>query len=543
MHTDNIYLAEQKIGKLLLKFSIPCILSLVISALYNIVDQIFIGNSRVGMFGIAATTVVFPLTIIAQAFAWMFGDGTAAFMSIEQGESPENISPEMRKKSRLSRAVGSSLVMTILCSVIILAIAFPLKVPILNLFGASENSLDLAVDYFNIVVAFFPVFMLMNMLSGVVRADGSPRYAMAASVAGAVINIAFDPIFIYACDWGIKGAAWATVMGQAVSLIIFAVYLLRSRMFRLSLKAFIPNFRLIWSCMRLGISSFINQIAIDATTIALNILLAKYGAISAYGQDIPIAIIGIETKVFTIVNSIIIGIVLGGQPIVGYNYGAGRFDRVRKCYRDILISTLIVGAVATILFEACPEGIISIFGTTIDSADYDKTLYIQYGVYTLRIFLSLIIFTGVIKMSSVFFQAVGKPVSAMIASLIRDIITFIPLVIILPYVAEIYKPGTGVEALLFAAPGADILGIIVCVILSVIIFRGMKREEMEYNADHARAAAHAAAEHAGGGNTVMSNASMEYPGLETSAAADESGIPNVDAETNTDCENGLRKDS
>ncbi len=481
MQNDNTYLGEQKIGKLLFKFSIPCMLALLVSALYNIVDQIFIGNSRVGMFGIAATTVVFPLTVIAQAFAYLCGDGTAAFMAIAEGEENGEMTPEMRKNSRLSRAIAGTLTCTVVFSVIIIAIAFPLKEKLLYLFGASENSIGYAVDYFNIIVAFFPAFMVMNMLNAVIRADGSPRYAMAASLSGAILNIILDPIFIFACDWGIQGAAWATVIGQVVSFVLCIIYLFRSRMFRLSLKAFVPDFRLIGRCLTLGISSFINQVAIDAMAISLNILLSTYGAASIYGQDIPIAVIGIETKVFTIILNIFAGLVLGGQPILGYNYGARKFDRVRKCYRLILLWTLIVGVVATILIESIPQYILAIFGTATDSSGYDQTLYVEYGVYTLRIFLALIICNGVTKISGVVFQALEKPGKAMAVALVRDIVAFIPLVILIPYIAEIINPGSGVIALLFAGPAADLIGCILAVILTVIIFRNLKKEEAEYN--------------------------------------------------------------
>ncbi|MCD8306826.1 MAG: MATE family efflux transporter [Clostridia bacterium] len=480
MQNDNAYMGEQKVGKLLAKFSVPCMLALLVSALYNIVDQIFIGNSSVGMYGIAATTVVFPITVIGQAFAYLCGDGTAAFMAISEGEDEGVMTPETRKGSKLSKAVAGTLSLTVIFSVIIIAVAFPLKEPILYLLGASENTIGYAVDYFNIIVAFFPAFMLMNMLNAVVRADGSPRYAMAASLTGAILNIILDPIFIFACGWGIKGAAWATVTGQVVSFVLCIIYLFRSRMFRLSFKAFIPDFRLIWKCIRLGISSFINQIAIDIMAISLNMLLSSYGAMSVYGEDIPIAAIGIETKVFTIVLNIFAGLVLGGQPILGYNYGARKFDRVRSCYKLILLWTLIVGAAATILIESIPQYILAAFGTSTDSSGYDQSLYIEYGKYTLRIFLALVICNGVTKISGVVFQALGKPGKAMAVALVRDIVAFIPLVILIPYISEMYNPGSGVVSLLYAGPAADFIGCVLTAILTVFIFRGLKKEEAAY---------------------------------------------------------------
>ncbi len=489
MPSDNSFLGEQKIGKLLLKFSIPCVLSLVISALYNIVDQIFIGNSEVGMLGIAATSVVFPLTIIAQAFAWCFGDGTAAFMSICQGEEAQDMDIEAKKKSRISRAIGTMTLLTFVMSLVILAVFYPLMRQILYLFGASDNSIGYAMDYFTIVLGFFPVFMLMNMMNAVIRADGSPNWSMASMGGGAVINIIFDAVFIFGLGMGVKGAAWATIMGQVVALIVAIVYFCRSKVFRLSFRTlFIPDFRLMLKCIKLGVSSFITQLAIVAISLTCNIQLSSYGAISVYGPDIPIAIIGIETKVYTIVINIVVGIVLGSQPIVGFNYGAGKFDRVRKTYKTVLLATLIIGAVVTILFESCPDAIVSIFGAGNESANYDAALYMQYGEYTFRIFLMLIIFTCVIMMSSIFFQSLGKPVHAMINSLCRDIVFFIPIVCIIPMVAENINPGSGIVYLLFAAPCADVLGIAVTIVLTVLVFRSLKREEQKFRVNNAKAA-------------------------------------------------------
>lgn len=455
-------LGEEKISKLLLKFSIPCILSLLISALYNIVDQIFVGNSELGYLGNAATGIVFPILIIAQAFAWCIGDGSAAYLSICQGK---------KDTQNAHRCIGTGITITLILSVIMLALCAVWKEPLLRLFGASDQTIGMAMEYFTIVLCFFPAFMLMNMMNAVIRADGSPAVSMVSMSLGAILNIILDPIFIFVLHWGIAGAAWATVIGQTVSFLVSVLYFFRSKSFHLSKKSFVPHFKIFSSALKLGASSFITQMSVVVISLTCNIMLAKYGALSIYGQDIPISVISIETKVFTIVINIVVGIVLGGQPILGYNYGAKKYNRVKETYRTILIATLAVGIVSTLVFEICPQVVIHIFGSGNDA------LYLEYAMRTFRIFLSLIIFTCVIKMSSIFFQAVGKPVMAVIASLTRDIICFVPLVILLPAVFEGNRAGSGINGILYAAPAADVVGMIVAMCLTVRYFKTMECKE------------------------------------------------------------------
>lgn len=447
------YLGKEKIPKLMLKFSIPCILSLLVSALYNIVDQIFIGNSELSALGNAATGVVFPIFIIAQAFAWCFGDGCAAYLSICQGKKDTKNAPI---------CIGSGITITLLTSIILLAVFFPLKTQILTLFGASENSIDMAVEYFNIILAFFPVYMLMNMMNAVIRADGSPKCSMASMLTGAIVNIILDPVFIFGFKWGMTGAALATVIGQIISFIISFIYFFNTKTFRLTLRNFIPKFKIFSSALGLGLSSFITQMTIVIISLVCNIMLAKYGAVSSYGIDIPIAIIGIESKVFTVVINIVVGIILGCQPIISYNYGAKNYTRVKLTYRYILISTIIIGLVSTILFELFPTQIVGMFGNPTNIPNPDD--YWLFASLTFRIFLALVVFTCIIKMTSIFFQAVGKPVNAIISSLTRDIICFVPLVIILPTIF-------GIEGILYAAPVADLIAMIIA---SVMTIRFMK---------------------------------------------------------------------
>ena len=451
------FLGKEKISKLMVKFCIPCVLSLLVAALYNIVDQIFVGNSELSTLGNAATGVVFPIFIIAQGFAWYFGDGSAAYINIHQGKGDTG---------KIHKCVGTGMTLTVIVSVVLLAIFYPLKTQMLTLFGASENSIGYAVEYFNIILGFFPIYMLSNMINAVVRADGSPSWSMLSMLAGAIVNIVLDPIFIFACKWGMSGAAWATVIGQCVSFVISIIYLFRTKTFKLTLKSLIPDFKTYGEAFKLGLSSLITQMTIVVISLVCNIMLAKYGSMSKYGADIPIAVIGIESKVFTVVINIVVGIVLGCQPIIGYNMGARNFGRIKKLYRSILLCTVAVGAVATILFEAAPDAIVGMFGKPTNIPNPDD--YWEFARKTFRIFLALVIFTCTIKMSSIFFQAVGKPVFAVLTSLIRDIICFVPLICVLPIFY-------GVDGILASAPIADLLAMLVTAGLTVAFFMGIKR--------------------------------------------------------------------
>lgn len=453
---NSQFLGKEKISKLMLKFSIPCVLSLLVSALYNIVDQIFIGNSELSALGNAATGVVFPIFIIAQAFAWCFGDGCAAYLNICQGR---------KDTQNAHKSIGSGISITLIVSVLLMAVFFPLKEQLLTLFGASENSIGMAVEYFNIILAFFPLYMLSNMMNAVIRADGSPAWSMASMLAGAITNIILDPVFIFGTKWGMSGAALATVIGQTVLFVISLVYFFRTKTFKLTLKSFLPNFKAFSPALQLGISSFITQMTIVIISLVCNIMLARYGAVSQYGADIPIAIIGIESKVFTVVINLVVGIVLGCQPIISYNMGAKQYDRVKKLYRNILLCTVVISLASTLLFELAPRTVVGIFGTPTNIPNPED--YWTFGTLTFRIFLSLVIFTCTIKMTSIFFQAVGKPVRAVIASMIRDIVCFIPLIIILPIFF-------GIEGILFAAPAADLIAMVVAAILTVTFMRTLK---------------------------------------------------------------------
>ena len=455
-------LGKGNINRLMLKFSIPCILSLLISSLYNIVDQIFIGNSKLSTLGNAATGVVFPIFIIAQAFAWCLGDGCASYLNICQGQNkPENA----------HLAVGGSITLSFLCGIFLLVVVYPFKEPILTLFGASSNTMDYAIEYLDIVLAMMPIFILCNMMNSTIRADGSPLWAMIAMLAGAVVNIILDPLFIFTFDMGMTGAALATIIGQGVTFILTAGYFFNTKTFKLKLRSFIPNINIMQTVVQMGASTFVTQFAIVIVAILCNVQLAKYGALSKYGADIPIAVIAIESKIFTVVINLVVGIVLGCQPIISFNMGAKKYDRVKELYGKIMALSLAIGIVFTLIFELAPNFVIGLFGEP--SGITNPEAYWEFGRKTLRIFLSLITISCLIKMNSIFFQASGMASRAVVSSLIRDVVCFVPLIIILP------KFFTTVESILYAAPISDLIAMIVTAVMSISFVSSLKDDEDE----------------------------------------------------------------
>ena len=466
-HQENLTLGQGKISRLLLKFSIPCVMGLLISALYNIVDQIFIGNSELGFLGNAATGVSFPVICIANAFAWCVGDGAASYLSICAGR---------KDSDSAHKCVGTGITVSFIISMVLLVICEVFAVPLMSLFGASDQTLDMAVEYFRIVAAFFPFYLLLNVMNSMIRADGSPAFAMAAMLTGAVINIVMDPVFIFLLKWGIAGAAWATVIGQTASFLVCAVYFFKPKTFRLNRWSFIPDKTVLRSVISLGAATFVTQISIVVLSLVSNMTLAHYGALSQYGPDIPISVFSIQTKVYTVVCNIVTGIVLGGQPIFGYNYGAGKMGRVKEAYKLVLRATLIVGLIAVLIFEIRPQMIIGIFGS-------GNALYQEFAIKTFRIYLSLTVITCLVKMTAVFFQSIGKSVHAVVASLVRDIVCFTPLALILPAVLEKNNPGSGINGILYAAPVSDVVAVAVILALTVSFFRNVKSREAEPGAE------------------------------------------------------------
>lgn len=457
---ETLSLGEGNINRLMLRFSIPCIMSQLISSLYNIVDQIFIGNSELSTLGNAATGVVFPVFIIAQAFAWCFGDGSAAYLNIVQGRKDDK---------EAHKALGGSITAAFLSGLLMMAVIYPIKVPLLTLFGATENTLAYAIEYLDIILAMIPIYILCNMMNSIIRADGSPTWAMLSMLFGAVTNIILDPVFIFGLDMGMTGAALATVIGQGLTFVTTVIYFFRTKTFKLTLRSFIPRPRSVGIIAGLGVSTFITQLAIVLVAILCNMQFAKYGGLSEYGVDIPIAIIGIQSKIFTLVLNLVVGVVLGCQPIISYNMGAKNYDRVRELYKKIMVFTISVGILFTLLFELFPNFLIGLFGVPSNIPNPES--YWKFGEKTMRIFLSLVSISCVIKMNSIFFQAVGKPAYAVVSSTVRDVFCFTPLMLILPLISP------SVELLLYAAPISDMIAMIITAGMSIAFLRSLRRAE------------------------------------------------------------------
>jgi putative MATE family efflux protein len=426
------------VGKLLLHFSVPCVLSLLVGALYNIVDQIFVGQG-IGYLGNAATNVVYPITVIGLGFAYLLGDGCAAFLSISLGKG---------EKDKGSKAVSLVLVSLFVISALIILFGFCFQDQLLTLFGATDSCIGYAREYYRIILSGMFFYIVSSGLNSVIRADGSPRYSMLSMIAGAVVNLILDPIAILAMNLGMAGAAWATIIGQFVSFCFSIIYLWRSKNFKIHLKTlFAFDSSIFFRVLSLGVSSFITQISIVLTCIVTNNVMIRYGASSEYGSDIPLAVMGIVMKVFSIVIAIVLGISIGGQPIIGYNYGARKYGRVLKTMKLVFLSCGIVGAVATILFEAIPQYLILIFGNGGEE-------YMKFSVLCFRIYLGAILLTCLQKSCCISLQSLGKPWKAILLSLIRDTITLLPAVLILPLFL-------GIEGALWSGPVSDILAILV----------------------------------------------------------------------------------
>lgn len=427
------YLAEEKIGTLMCRFSIPCIMSLLVSSLYNIVDQIFIGRG-VGYLGNGATNVVFPITIIALAIALLVGDGCAAFLSICQGK---------KDSERAHKSVGNAVVIIVLTSVLLTILFFVFKEQILHAFGATENNIAYAREYFNYIVIGIPFFMFGNTLNSIIRADGSPKFAMISTLVGCILNVILDPIAIFGLGWGMMGAALATIFGQIVTAALACYYLFHTKTFVLKKESFHLDRSLLKNILPLGISSFLTQISIVIIMAAMNNTLVIYGAASKYGADIPLTVVGIVMKVFQIVIAVVVGIAAGSQPIVGYNYGAGRYDRVKLIYKTMIKAEIVVGAVAFACFELFPLQITSLFGS-------EEGLYNEFAVIAFRLYMCTIILCCIQKATSIFLQSLGKPVMSLVLSLLRDIVLSVPLVVLLP-------KALGITGALYSAPIADII--------------------------------------------------------------------------------------
>lgn len=436
--------ATEPIGKLITKFAIPCVISLLVNSLYNIVDQIFIGWG-VGYLGNGATNVVFPITIVALALSLMIGDGGAAYLSLKLGEGDT---------AKARRGVGNALAMVIVVSILLAAVFLGFINPILNLFGATDVLRPYALEYGFVIGLGLPFMMIPAALNSMIRADGSPKYAMFSMILGAVINTVFDPIFIFVFGMGVRGAAIATVMGQVASFVFSIIYVFRFKNFRLTLADLRPQAAVCRNVLSFGISSFITQIAITIVMALSNNLLASYGAQSVYGSEIPLTAMGIVMKVNQILISILVGISTGAQPIIGFNYGAKNFHRVRKAFDIALVASEIVAVVDFLIFQFAPMSVVSLFGS-------EEGLYNEFAVLSFRIFLLLCPLTGFQTVAAIYLQAIGKPGKSALLSLSRQIIFFVPAALILPRFL-------GVLGVLWTGPVAD--GLAFLLALGLILY-------------------------------------------------------------------------
>ena len=458
MEHTNEFLEKEPVGKLMRMYSVPCIISLLVAALYNIVDQIFIANaSYLGSYGNAANTVVFPLTIVALAVAVMIGDGTCAHVSILLG---------MKKRDDAASTVGNAVILTIVSSLIITALYLIFSKAILTMFGGTvnEETYRQASEYFFWITAGIPFYMFGQTMNPIIRSDGSPRFAMVSTLVGAVFNIIFDPILIFGLKWGMMGAAVATIAGQIITALLSLWYLAHMKAVKLSCRSFHLRWDLISRFLPLGMTSLLSQISLVAAMAAVNNMIRKYGALDPiFGQEqyaqIPMAVVGIVMKFFQIVISIAVGLAAGCIPVTGYNIGAGRKDRARELFILLLKAEALVGFIALLIVELMPEKLIGIFG-----AANESVYYTEFAVRSFRIYLCMMVLATVNKGTFIYLQSLGKALASTLISLIREIVFGIGFALLLPIFF-------GLDGVLYSMPVSDTLTFIIA---AVIIHRTLK---------------------------------------------------------------------
>ena len=448
-------LGFRSIPSLLKSFAIPSIIAMLVSSLYNIVDQIFIGQG-VGYLGNAATNVSYPLTTICLAIALLIGIGSASRFSLHLGAGEKDIA---------EKVVGNGICMMFTFGILYAVLVEIFMSPLLTAFGATPDVMPYAETYSRIVALGMPFLIVTNGMSNLARADGSPKYSMTCMLIGAVINTILDPVFIFIFHLGVAGAAWATIIGQFFSFIFALMYIRKFKNITLKKKDIGLSAKECIQTASLGMSNSLNQVAITFVQIVLNNSLTYYGAMSVYGKEIPLAACGIVMKTNAILLAFIIGISQGSQPIIGFNYGARQYDRVRKTYKLAIAANLVISAIGFILFQFFPYQIISLFGT-------GEAAYFEFAVRFMRIFLFMVIFNGIQLISSNFFAAIGKPVKGLLLSMTRQVIFLIPLVLILPLFF-------GLDGILFAGPTADGIAFIVTICLIAGEIKKMKQMETE----------------------------------------------------------------
>ena len=468
MDNSSAYLAEERLGKLMRKYAVPCIISLLVAALYNIVDQIFIANADyLGSYGNAANTVVFPLTVIALAIAVMIGDGCCAFVSLSLG----------RHNGRdAETSMGNAVVLSALSGVVLCAVYLIFQDAIVTAFGGTVNreTYDYSMEYFFYITLGIPFYVFGQAMNPVIRSDGSPKFAMASTLAGAVANIVLDPIFIFGFKWGMMGAAAATVAGQVITAILAARYLFRTKSVRLKKTSFKLDLRIIGKIIPLGICSFLSQISLVAAMAAINNMIRKYGAQHEifsqvrYAQ-IPMAVVGIVMKFFQIVISVVVGMAAGCIPIVGYNMGAGRKDRVKNLFTLLLICEAAVGAAALLAVELFPRQLIAVFGAVNESA-----YYTDFAVKAFRIYLCMMIFACVNKAAFIFLQAMGRAAASTMLSMVREFVFGVGFALLLPV-------WFGLDGVLYSMPASDILTFVISAAVIASTYRRLSERPAEGN--------------------------------------------------------------
>ncbi len=448
---DNNILGFEKPSVLLKKFAIPSIIAMLVSSLYNIVDQIFIGHG-VGYLGNAATNVAFPLTTICMAISLLTGVGSASGFSLELGAGRKEKAAEFVKN-----ALGMASVLGVLYFLLICVFLRPM----LKVFGATADIMDYAISYTKITALGMPFLIATNVMSNLIRADGSPKYSMICMIIGAVINTILDPLFIFVFKMGIAGAAWATVIGQIVSFFIAVYYIKYFKSVEISGVPVEFKIKKWLKIASFGMSNCLNQVAITLVQIILNNSLIYYGAMSVYGSEIPLAGCGIVMKINSILISVFVGLAQGSQPIIGFNYGAKKYSRVKETYKLAVITSICIAFVGFLMFQIIPEKIVTLFGKG------DK-LYIEFSAKFMKTFLFMITFTGVQIISSNFFSAIGKPVKGVFLSLTRQVIFLIPLLIILPLFF-------GIDGVMCSGPISDGIAALVCFLLVMSEFKKLDK--------------------------------------------------------------------
>lgn len=448
-------LGYEPIGKLIGRFAIPCVISLMVNSLYNIVDQIFIGRG-VGYLGNGATNVVFPITVITLAIALLIGDGAAAYLSLKLGQGD---------RESAGRGVGNAIVLSAASGLMLLTAGLLFFRPLLYLFGCTDVLFPYASEYGGVIVLGIPFVVVGTALNSIIRADGSPRYAMASMILGAVLNTALDPVFIFVCKWGVYGAAAATLTGQIASCAVSLLYLRKFRTVPLKKEYLLLRPKSCKAVASLGISSFITQAAIVVVMAVTNNLLARYGAQSVYGAEIPITALGITMKVNQIMISIIVGIAAGAQPIIGFNFGSGQLDRVKKALKWMMLSAATVTVIFFVIFQFGTQSVINLFGA-------EDGLYNEFARKCFQIFLLTCVLNGFQTVAAIFMQAIGRPVKSALLSLSRQIVVLVP-------AAFFLSSRLGVDGVLWAGPAADTTAFILAAALLTLEMRKLTKSGLK----------------------------------------------------------------